>query len=266
MPERTRRQSVHRLLEPIESPSTFERTFEIAMGALILANVVVAIADSVDGFASEFRAAVAWFETFSVIVFTVEYLLRIWTSVEAKQFERPIVGRLKFLVTPMALLDLFVILPWYLPSTTLDLRFVRVVRLVRMMRVLKLARYSHALQTFGAVFSSKRADLTVILVFLSVMVVLASSFMYLAENPYQPETFSSIPAAMWWAISTLTTVGYGDEFPITPLGKAIGAVIAVIGIGFFALPAGVLAAAFADAVSARKTGATNVCPHCGEPL
>jgi voltage-gated potassium channel len=119
---------------------------------------------------------------------------------------------------------------------------------------------------FARVFRSRRDDLLLIAVLLLVLLVLSSSTMYFLENAAQPETFSSIPAAMWWAMATLTTVGYGDVIPATPLGKFVGAFIAVLGIGFFALPAGILAAAFAEELRRQKTSPATACPHCGKPI
>jgi len=259
------REKVYRLLNPTGRIDAVERLGDLAIGSLILANVVAVVLESMSSV--ERSAAFIHFETFSVMVFTLEYVLRVWSIVESRRFAAPLRGRVRFVLTPMALLDLLVILPWYLPTVTVDLRFVRVIRLIRMLRVLKFARYSHSLRTFASVFQEKRTDLTVVLVFLGVLVVLASSLMYMVENPAQPDLFSSIPAAMWWSVATLTTVGYGDIYPITPLGKFIGAFIALIGIGFFALPAGLLASAFADSVAKRRAARRpRACPHCGQAL
>jgi voltage-gated potassium channel len=135
-----------------------------------------------------------------------------------------------------------------------------------MLRVLKLGRYSTTLRTFGRVFKAKRIDVALMTLFLAVLVVLASSLMYFIEHGAQPESFSSIPAAMWWSVMTLTTVGYGDIYPVTALGKLLGAVIALIGIGFFALPAGILAAAFADELASQRKSNSSTCPHCHKEL
>lgn len=265
---KTLRRIVFRILDPESTATALERGGNIAIGVLIVANVVAVIVESVpwihDRFALEFEEL----EVFSVAVFTVEYALRLWTCVEKDRYRHPILGRLRFIVSPLALIDLAVILPAYLPGEMfLDLRFARIVRVVRMLRVLKFARYSRTLRTFGAVFEAKRADISLVTLFLMLLVVLASSVMYFVEHPAQPQSFSSIPAAMWWTVMTLTTVGYGDIYPITPVGKLLGAIIALIGIGFFALPAGLLAAAFADELAKqREKRKPRVCPHCGKEL
>lgn len=256
---------VYRTLDPDDDTTPAESVGDAAMGALIFANVLAAILETVQGVPQQYGTLLERFEAFSVLIFSVEYVLRVWTSVENRRFARPIAGRLRFIFTPMALLDLAVILPWFLPTVRVDLRFIRILRLVRLMRVLKFVRYSHALQTFVDVFHEKRPDLAVVMVILSVMVVLASSLMFIVEGPAQPQAFSSIPAAMWWSVVTLTTVGYGDVYPVTMAGRALGAVIAVVGIGFFALPAGLLASGFAEAI-ARQNAEPTKCPHCGKPI
>jgi voltage-gated potassium channel len=259
------RQAVFRALDPRSKQTRFERGGNIAIGALIVANVVAVIAESMPGPRARFADAFGAFETFSVYAFTLEYVLRVWTSVELPGHRHWLGGRLRFVASPMAILDLLVVLPYYLPGTFfLDLRFVRIVRVVRMLRVLKLARYSRTLRTFAAVFRDKRPELALMLLFLAILVVVSSSLMYFVEHGAQPEQFSSIPAAMWWSTMTLTTVGYGDIYPITPVGKFLGALIGLVGIGFFALPAGVLASGFAEELAKhRAAGAAKTCPHCG---
>jgi voltage-gated potassium channel len=162
----------------------------------------------------------------------------------------------------MALIDLVAILPFYLPFARMDLRSMRVVRVMRIFRLAKLGRYSESLQTLQRVFKAKKEQLADTVFILLVLLVMASSLMYFAENHVQPDKFSSIPAAMWWAVSTLTTVGYGDVYPFTTAGKIIASVIAVLGIGMFALPTGILGAGFVEEREQRKRHLR--CPHCGK--
>jgi voltage-gated potassium channel len=154
--------------------------------------------------------------------------------------------------------------PFYIAWLPLDLRFLRILRLLRLLRVLKLGRYSTSMSLVARVFKRKWPDLAAALIVLLVMLVLASSLMYYVERDVQPVAFSSIPAAMWWGVATFTTVGYGDVYPQTPLGKMLGSVIAVLGIAFFALPAGILASGFSEERERHSTGnRDSVCPHCG---
>jgi voltage-gated potassium channel len=242
-----------------------ERSGKLFLGVLIILNVSAVILESVEAIHARWSTQFAQFEMFSVVVFSIEYVLRLWTC-DVDERYRGLRGRLRFVVSPAALIDLAAIVPAYLPGDVfLDLRFARVVRLMRMARALKLARYSRSIQTFSAVFRERQSDLLLITSLLLMLLVVASSAMYFAEHGAQPTKFSSIPASMWWAVVTLTTVGYGDILPITAAGKLIGAIVALIGIGFFALPAGILASGFAQ-VQARRREGSKPCPHCGQPM
>ena len=191
------------------------------------------------------------FEIFSVAVFTVEYGLRLWTCTENPRWRGagPLVARLRYAATPMAICDLLAVLPFYLAMlVAIDLRFLRVFRLLR---ILKLTRFSPAAETLAAVVNNERRALFSALVLMLTLLTIASSLMYLVEKDIQPEAFGSIPAAMWWGMATLTTVGYGDVTPMTPLGKLLGAGIAILGVGMFALPAGILASGYAQEIKKR---------------
>lgn len=178
-------------------------------------------------------------------------------------------GRLRYTISFYAVIDFLAIFPFYLallPSVAaLDLRFLRLLRLMRFARVLKIGRYSQAFDRLKAVFHAKLPDLGVVIVGVLVALVLASSVMYHVENAAQPDKFSSIPAAMWWSVSALTTVGYGDIQPVTPTGKVLGGLIQILGISLFALPAGILAAGYEEEARRRRAG-KGVCHTCGQEL
>jgi voltage-gated potassium channel len=168
------------------------------------------------------------------------------------------------MTTPLALVDLVAILPFYLPMLIrIDFRVLRVLRFVRLFRLLKMSRYLRSLRMFGTVVHEKKEELVIAIGMVLVILLFASSGMYALEHAAQPDAFASIPAAMWWGIATLTTVGYGDIYPITPLGKVLGSVIALLGVGLFALPAGILASGFNDVMQRRKIQTPRTCPHCG---
>jgi voltage-gated potassium channel len=201
------------------------------------------------------------FEIFTVVVFSLEYILRLWCIVEEPGFERPIVGRLKYIVTPLALVDLLAVVPFYLPALiTVDLRFIRILRLIRLVRVMKLGHYSTSLSRISKIIHRKRSELAASMFILAILLLVASTIMYYIEHDAQPEQFRSIPAAFWWGIETLTTVGYGDVAPITPLGKVCAAIIAVLGIGLFGLPAGILASGFLEEVQHKHDRL--ICEEC----
>jgi voltage-gated potassium channel len=239
--------------------------FDVFILALILLNLIAVILGTVKSIETRFQSALRWFEVFSVAVFTVEYLARVWACVSQGEYSRPVIGRLRFMLQPMAIIDLLAVLPFYLTFLTADLRFIRALRLFRLFRVAKLGRYSSSVRLFGRVFRNKKEELLVTMMVMLLMIIMSASLMYFAENEAQPDKFSDIPSTVWWAVMTLTTVGYGDIFPITPLGKLLTMVIAILGIGMFALPVGIFGAGFVEEIQKQKAGKTN-CPHCGEEI
>ncbi len=263
----TLRQRIHELLHVEESDRGLERALDLFLAVLIVLNVVAVMLETVERVATPYGVLFQGFERFSLAVFLVEYLLRIWSCVEDPRYASPIAGRLRYALTPMALVDLAAFLPGLFPRQPLDLRFVRLARLMRLLRGFKMTRYSVSMQTLGRVLRAKRNDLAVT-AFLGVFaLIIAACAIYLAENSAQPEKFSSIPASLWWAIITLTTVGYGDVYPVTIAGRMIASVIAVLGIGLFALPAGILGSGFADEMRRRRADSMEGrCPHCGKAL
>jgi len=255
---------IYGMLEPGDGDS--KCFFYFIMG-LILLNVAAVVLETVDSIYSTYDRLFQAFEVFSLGVFTIEYLLRVWTCTEDPRFKDPVRGRLRFMLTPMALIDLMVVLPFYLPFFLSDLRFMRALRLFRLFRVLKLVRYSESLQTFIDVLKLKKEELLLMFFAMMILLVISSSLMYKAENAAQPEAFASIPAAMWWSIVTLATVGYGDVYPVTNWGRFLGSIAVILGIGLFALPTGVLASGFAEVLARRKEEQKMQrmrCPHCGE--
>lgn len=242
------------------------RIFTIFIITLITLNVIAVILETVEGLSSQYSAIFFTFEIFSIVIFTIEYILRIWSCTADAKYSRPITGRIKYALTPMALVDLIAILPFYLPFLIrLDLRFIRALRLLRFLRLLKVGRYSEALGIFGKAIRARKEELVLSVIVVIILLILVSSAMYFVENQAQPENFSSIPEAMWWGITTLTTVGYGDIYPITTLGKIFGGLIAFLGIAMFALPTGIISSALIEEIQKRRVKKT-VCPHCGKKI
>jgi voltage-gated potassium channel len=228
------------------------RIINLLLILLISLNVVAIFLETVGSIYQQHQQAFRYFEIFSVLVFTVEYLARVWSSIDLEGADEssPIMGRLRYMLTPIALVDLLAILPFYLSLyLTIDLRFLRVLRLLRLF---KLTRYSPALGALLDVVQKEADALLAALVVLLMMLVISAGGIYLLENELQPETFGSMPDSMWWAIVTLTTVGYGDVIPITTMGKMFGGFIGLIGIGMIALPAAILASGFAEHIRSRK--------------
>lgn len=238
------------------------RFVDIAIMTLIVLNVAAVTLATVPSLYSQYRQFFVTFELVSVAVFTVEYLARVAFCTTRPEYDHPITGRIKFMLSPYLVIDLLAILPFYVGVFFLDLRFLRALRLFRFFRLFKLTKYSNSIRKFGVVVRKQKEDLVVALSMTSILLLVSSSLMYYVEHDAQPEKFSSIPATLWWGVATLTTVGYGDIYPITPLGKFLGAVIATLGVGLFALPASILASGFIE--EAGKN--IEHCPHCGESL
>ncbi len=230
----------------------YANIFDVILVTLISANVVAIMLESVQSISLKYQTELWIFEIFSVAVFTVEYFVRAWCVVERpdRQYSHPVRGRLRYLSTPMALIDLLAVLPFYLAFLiSIDLRFLRVLRLLR---VFKLTRYSSAMSILLSVLRQEAKALAAALFVLMLLIIMSASMIYLFEQEAQPDKFGSIPHAMWWALITLTTVGYGDIVPVTTGGKLFGALISVIGIGIVALPAGILASGFSGKLHARR--------------
>jgi len=246
------RRRVHQVLDVPQADDWISKIVGYALVILIILNVLAVILESVTAIREAFGDAFIWFEIVSVAIFTAEYVLRLWGSIEDanQRYQDPLLGRLRYAMRPLVLIDLIVILPFYLSVLFgFDLRFLRVMRLLR---VLKLTRYSGALAMFGAVISSQKRPLLMAAYLLAITLVLVASLMYLVENEAQPVAFADIPSAMWWGLVTLTTVGYGDVTPITPVGKLLGAAVTIMGIGMYALPAGILASGFMQELNRRQ--------------
>ena len=220
--------------------------FDMFMVVLILSNVAAIILETVDGISEAAGSFFYLFELFSVIIFTTEYILRVWASVEdpSDRYSSPFLGRLRYILSPMAIIDLIAFLPFYLSTFFgVDLR---ILRLFRLLRLVKLTRYSPALNAVGATMVAQHRALTAAFLVMIMALLFSSSIMFVFENEVQPEKFSSIPTAMWWGMATLTTVGYGDVAPVTPMGQLFGIITMIIGIGMFALPTGIIATGFAN--------------------
>ena len=257
-----RKRGVWEIVEAAKPGDHLSRAFDIFILSLIVLNVLAVMAETVQSIGGRFPAFFRWFEVISVIVFTVEYLIRLWSCTASERFRNPILGRMRFAITAMALIDLAAVLPFYLPMIAADLRFLRAVRLLRLFRVAKIGWYSKALRLIGRVLRNKKEELWVTASVACLLLILGSALLYQVEHDAQPEAFPSIPAAVYWAVATLTTVGYGDVCPITDAGRVIASLTAFLGIGMFALPTAILGAGFLEEVR-TKNAAMRKCPHCG---
>ena len=251
-PYRRLRRAAYHILGEEGHNEALVRLVDYTLMALITINCLFTILESVEPLADSHGHIFRAFDYFSVLIFSLEYLLRLWAVPERNQprFRHPLLGRLRHIATPMALIDLVAVLPFYLAFfVPMDLRAMRVLRLLR---IFKLTRYSQAMTIVIDVLRSEAKAVGAVLFVFAVIIVFISSLMYLLEHGAQPHTFSNIPAAMWWVVVTMTTVGYGDMVPITLLGRVVGALTAITGLGMIALLAGVLASGFSEQLRIRR--------------
>jgi voltage-gated potassium channel len=257
---------LYEILENSNESDPVSNSFNTLLVALIVLNVVAVMLDTVQGIHSDYSTFFADFEIFSVGVFSIEYVLRLWACTCNKVYGDPIKGRISYMLSPLAIVDLLAILPFYVPVLIpVDLRFLRILRLIRIFRLFKLARYSESMKTFANVLKDKKEDLLLALTLGTMLLIISSTLMFYAEHDAQPDKFSSIFDSLWWGVVTLATIGYGDVYPVTALGKIFGGLTAIAGIGMFALPAGILGSGFMEEIDKKrdKQKEAVICPHCG---
>jgi voltage-gated potassium channel len=253
-------------IEFTDPNNIYGKFFYFSSFGLIVLNIIAVILETVEPIEQQYGVWLDWFEFFSVMAFSLEYVLRIWSCTCHEDYAHPFWGRLKHIFKPLVLIDLIAILPFYITFISIDLRIVRILRLFRIFRVLKLGRYLTSLQLIVRVFKHKKEELIVTTIIMLVLLILTSSLVYFAEHDAQPDKFPNMFAAMWWTAVTLTTIGYGDIYPITLLGKMLSIIIAVLGIGMFALPTGILGMGFLEELQYHYKKKTLICPHCHKEI
>jgi voltage-gated potassium channel len=245
------RRRVYEIIETGHGDDLASKVFDTFIVCLIFLNVAAFVAETVPSLRTAWGGWFYWFDVASVVVFTVEYMLRIWTAVEVPYLSRrhPWNARLKFARQPALIIDLVAFLPFYLSSLfSIDLRILRTLRLLRF---LKLSRYSPAMHTLTRVLSNERKALTGAALLLATALLFSATLMYYIEGDAQPDKFGSVPESAWWAIATLTTVGYGDATPVTALGKLVGGFTMVVGLCVLALPVAIISTGFAQELQRR---------------
>ena len=264
----TFRRRLYLTLEPSERGGTIEKIFEIFLIAIIVANILAIVLETEVEFRQDYDQYFTILEVVSLIFFSLEYIARVYSIVENPKFSHPVKGRLRYLTTPLAVIDLLAVVPFYIKYSTVSLTFLRIFRIMALFRVFKIARYMHALRLFKHVLKDRKEQLVLSVIFILFVLVIISFVMFYAEHDAQPEKFSSIPATMWWGIATLTTVGYGDMVPITALGKTLGGIFAIAGVGLLALPAGILSSGFFELLHSKDSDKKShaFCPHCGNKI
>jgi voltage-gated potassium channel len=243
---------IYEILETSDSTNLYSLVDDFIIQSLIVLNITAFIASTSTDFSAGYQQTFESIEIVSSLVFSLEYVLRIWVCTVETKYIHPIWGRIKYALTPLSLIDLISILPFYLLLLFPNLSFVYLISLLRLLRLIKISRYSESVRTLGIVLYAKKEELLATAFAVFILLIFASSLMYFVESSAQPKSFGSIPDAMWWGVVTLTTVGYGDIYPITPIGRFLGSMLAFLGIGIFALPAGIISSGFSEEVQRRK--------------
>lgn len=258
---------VHSLLHPEIGDTHLDKFINTLIIILIILNVIAVTLETVSSIYEPNKKFFRIFDLVSVIIFSIEYVFRVWSSNHDPRYKHSLHGRLRYIFSIEALIDLLAILPFYINVFVgFDLRVLRILRLFRFLRLFRLTAYMKSAQMVRNVFKSRANDLFLSLVLALSLIVISSCLIYFAEHNAQPAIFTSIPATFWWAIVTITTVGYGDMIPITLIGKILTALITLFGIVILALPAGIITAGFLAEIKKVKKIKYHVCPHCGKPL
>jgi voltage-gated potassium channel len=243
-----------RIFNILENDSSRENLlFEYTIVTLIILYVISIGLDTIKELKTEVLFALRIFEAFSIVIFSAEYLMRLYISDLTHPAKTRFRSYLRFIFSFFGLIDLMAILPFYIPFIIkADMRFLRMLRLIRFFRIFKLSRYNSTLQLIWDVIREKKSEFLMTF-FISILMLLVSAFlMYFVESPVQPEKFRNIFSSLWWAVATLTPLGYGDVAPVTTTGKVISAIMAIIGIGLIALPTGIISAGFIEKISNGK--------------
>ena len=244
----TVRHSIFEIIQPDHGNSVASRVFDLTITTLILVSAVIVFAVTFD-LPPSVLSVLKWLERSASVIFTIEYLLRILTADLLYPTKGLLTSRIKYVFSPMALIDLVAIMPFWLPMfVPCSVLAVRSLRLVRLLRILKLNRYFDAIKSIGEVLSTKKRELVGSLFFVVLLMLVSSLLMYSAEHDAQPLVFKNAFSGLWWAVATLTTVGYGDIYPVTVLGRILGAVIAFSGIAAVAIPTGIITAGLTEQI------------------
>jgi voltage-gated potassium channel len=264
------KKKIHGLLHPeIVGDKNWDKLINVFIIILIILNIIAVMLETVASFHDEPNEVrfFKYFDRISVYIFSIEYVLRVWSSNHEEKYKHPIWGRLKYMVSRGALIDLIAILPFYLHAIfKFDLRILRILRLLRFFRLFRLTAYTKSSHLIINVFKKRINELSISLVLVLFLIIVSSCVIYFAEHlhPVNKDRFTSIPATLWWSIVTLTTTGYGDMYPMTTIGKILASIIMLSGVAFFAIPAGILSAGFLEEFRKHKATTHHTCPHCGK--
>lgn len=263
------KQTIFDIIQPGRGARRSSLIFDWLVTFLVLLSVAIVFVVTFD-LSEDVRVALWRIEGFASVFFTIEYGLRLWTADCLYPNDRSWRARLKYMVSPMAMVDLVAILPFWLPMLLpVSVFGLRALRLVRILRIFKLNRYFDAMASIADVLRAKRRELFGSIFFVFLLMLISSLLIYAAEHEAQPEAFRNAFSGLWWAVATLTTVGYGDLYPVTVIGRLLGAFIALLGVAAVAIPTGIISSGLMERFERkRKPSPSDVprCPHCGKEL
>lgn len=247
---RAAQQRAHAALETDEGQEAYF-WLRILLAVLLVLNLFSVAMNTVPWIVERYAIPLAAFEVFAVAIMTLELSVRVWACTVDPRYSAPWTGRIRYVLQPATLVDILALTPSYISLFGLDLRFLRTFRLVRLLRVLKLGRYSEGLDRLDDVISRKRGELVSSFLLIAILLTLVSGLMYVAEHDAQPEEFATLPDAIWW--STLMMTGEFAVAPVTFAGRVLGMIVAIIGVGLFALPAGIIASGFLEQLDSAES-------------
>lgn len=280
----TTKQRIYRLVEPVDDSTPIEQFVDYFLMVMIVISMFTFILGTVPEVEAQYGTWIDLFELVAVVVFTIEYVLRLYACTLDPQYQHPVWGRIRFALTPMVMIDLLAIMPFYLAFIGGELLILRILRLFRLARILKVNRYSSALTAISGAWREKGPELLVAASMMLTLIVIAATLLFYAEEGHHNgERFTSIPDTLWAAVAVVSPLGYDDYYPNTAIGRGLMMLIAISGVAFVALPAGIFAGAFsaqlaeatkkakavadmAEQKSADSNSADIACPHCGKPI
>lgn len=258
------KKKIHILLHPELGDTRWDKILNGFIIILIILNVTAVMLETVQPIHEKHVEFFKIFDLVSVIIFSIEYILRVWSINHDHRYKHSVHGRLKYIFSTESLIDLLAILPFYVHVFVgFDLRVLRILRLLRFFRLFRLTAYMKSARVVKDVFKLRANELKLSFVLISFVIIIAACLLYFAEHNAQPQVFSSIPATLWWAVVTVTSIGYGDMVPVTTIGKMLSGFISLSGLAIFALPAGIITAGFLEEFSKNKRKKHHVCPNCG---
>ena len=260
-----------------ESKTLANRIFYICIITLILLNIILVAISTIGSISVNYFKFIVGFDISIIFIFTIEYILRIWSCNIDERFKGRF-GRLRYARQPIIIIDLLAILPFYIVYfTPLDNGYAMIGRLLRLARLFRFGFFARALKVMITAIRRKNRELLITVIVVVILVIFCAYIIYAAENRAQPEVYSSIPKSIYWSFVTMSTVGYGDMTPITPFGRFFTAIVAFLGVGIIAIPAGIISSGMTEIMRDIKTAGIkketeNIsrvkqkCPHCGKSI